>query len=84
MKNIIEMSCFSSKQPEKNENEDFYLPPSYDNNFNIVLLWLMVLALQSIQFLHRMLLFGVSSKCSGKALSLLKVHFMQLKKKLII
>lgn len=36
MNNIIEMSCFSSKQPEKNENEDFYLPPSYDNNFNIV------------------------------------------------
>ncbi|HGF1235101.1 TPA: PP2C family serine/threonine-protein phosphatase [Klebsiella pneumoniae] len=36
MNNIIEMSCFSSKQPEKNENEDFYLPPSFDCDFNIV------------------------------------------------
>lgn len=35
MNKIIEMSCFSSKQPEKIENEDFYLPPSFDSNFNI-------------------------------------------------
>ncbi|WP_200286832.1 PP2C family protein-serine/threonine phosphatase [Pantoea ananatis] len=36
MNKIIEMSCFSSKQHEKEENEDFYLPPTFDNNFNLV------------------------------------------------
>ncbi len=36
MKNIIEMACFSLKQPQKKENEDFYLPPSFDSDFNIV------------------------------------------------
>lgn len=36
MNKIIEMSCFSSKKFDKKENEDFYLPPSFDNNFNMV------------------------------------------------
>ncbi|WP_437214496.1 PP2C family protein-serine/threonine phosphatase [Pectobacterium sp. LFLA-215] len=36
MNKIIEMSCFSLKKPEKNENEDFYLPPSFDHDFNMV------------------------------------------------
>lgn len=36
MNKILDMSCFSSKKPEKFENEDSYLPPSFDKDFNIV------------------------------------------------
>lgn len=30
------MSCFSFRDPQKNENEDLFLPPTFDSEYNIV------------------------------------------------
>lgn len=37
MNSILDIACFSNKEPNKENNEDFYLPPTFDNEFNIVL-----------------------------------------------
>lgn len=36
MNRLLETSCFCSKLPEKKHGEDFFLPPTFDSNLDIV------------------------------------------------